>query len=105
MTRMLLVRVLCLAACVAFVSGGTTVGATPIRQLTQTSASNLPPVWSPDGHRIPFQTNRASPYYSYGMAADGGNARQRTRGDARERHPTSSPDGKRIADESGSDVN
>src|SRR5437879_3631347 len=104
MTRMLLVRVLCLAACVAFVSGGTTVGASPIRQLTQTSASNLRPVWSPDGKRIAFQTNRDGPYHIYVMDADGGNVRQLTSGDADDRHPTWSPDGKRIAVDSGSDI-
>ena len=104
MTRMLLVRVLCLAACVAFVSGGTTVGASPIRQLTQTSASNLRPVWSPDGKRIAFQTNRDGPYHIYVMDADGGNVRQLTSGDADDRHPTWSPDAKRIAVDSGSDV-
>ena len=104
MTRMLLVRVLCLAACVAFVSGGTTVGASPIRQLTQTSASNLRPVWSPDGKRVAFQTNRDGPYHIYVMDADGGNVRQLTSGDADDRHPTWSPDGKRIAVDSGSDI-
>src|SRR2546428_350717 len=100
----MLARVLCLAACVAFVSGGTTVGASPIRQLTQTSASNLRPAWSPDGKRIAFQTNRDGPYHIYVMDADGGNVRQLTSGDADDRHPTWSPDGKRIAVESGSDV-
>src|SRR5438128_6802042 len=105
MTRMLLVRVLCLAACVAFVSGGTTVGASPIRQLTQTSASNLRPVWSPDGKRIAFQTNRDGPYHIYVMDADGGNVRQLTSGDADDRHPTWSPDGKQLAIDSGDQTN
>src|SRR5207245_6606320 len=101
MTRMLLVRVLCLAACVAFVSGGTTVGASPIRQLTQTSASNLRPVWSPDGKRIAFQTNRDGPYHIYVMDADGGNVSQLTNRDSVDRDPPWRPDGKLLAVDSG----
>src|SRR5437773_11182579 len=104
MTRMLLVRVLCLAACVAFVSGGTTVGASPIRQLTQTSASNLRPVWSPDGRRIAFQSNRDGPYHIYVMDSDGGNVTQLTSGDSDDRHPAWSPDGKFLAVDSGDTV-
>src|SRR5438309_10881162 len=106
MTRNKLVvfRALYLAALLALVTAYVSEAASPIRQLTRTSASNLRPVWSPDGKRIAFQTNRDGPYHIYVMDADGGNVRQLTSGDADDRHPTWSPDGKRIAVDSGSDI-
>jgi len=105
MIRPALVRVLVLAASVALIGGSPSLGASPIRQLTQTNASNLRPVWSPDGKRIAFQSNRDGPYHIYVMDSDGGNVRQLTSGDADDRHPAWSPDGKRIAVDSGSNVN
>src|SRR5438445_82960 len=79
--------------------------ATPIRQLTNTQASNIRPAWSPDGKQIAFQTNRDGPYHIYVMSADGSNVRQLTSGDADDRHPAWSPDGKQLAIDSGDQTN
>src|SRR5438552_2287730 len=79
--------------------------ATPIRQLTNTQASNIRPAWSPDGKQIAFQTNRDGPYHIYVMSADGSNVRQLTSSDADDRHPAWSPDGKQLAIDSGDQTN
>src|SRR5438309_10311630 len=106
MTRNKLVvfRALYLAALLALVTAYVSEAASPIRQLTNTTASNIRPAWSPDGKRIAFQSNRDGPYHIYVMDADGSNGRQLTSGDADDRHPAWSPDGKLIAIDSGDQV-
>jgi Tol biopolymer transport system component len=104
MTRLALFRVLYLAALFALGTGVVAAAATPIRQLTNTDASNIRPAWSPDGRQIAFQTNRDGPYHIYLMNADGSNVSQLTSGDADDRHPSWSPDGKLLAIDSGDQV-
>ena len=104
MTALALFRVLYLAALMALGASVASAAATPIRQLTNTQASNIRPSWSPDGNQIAFQTNRDGPYHIYLMNADGSNVRQLTSGDADDRHPAWSPDGKQLAFDSGDQV-
>src|SRR5207302_7039204 len=103
MTRNKLVvfRALYLAALLALVTAYVSEATSPIRQLTNTTASNLRPSWSPDGKRIAFQSNREGPYHIYVMDSDGGNVSQLTNGDSDDRHPAWSPDGKYLAVDSG----
>ena len=97
-----LFRVLWLAAFVALLTTYATAAASPIRQLTNTSASNLRPAWSPDGKRIAFQSNRDGAYHIYAMDPDGANVKQMSSGENDDRHPAWSPDSKFIAVDSGS---
>jgi Tol biopolymer transport system component len=96
-----LLEALCLVAGLALVGSFVAGAASPIRQLTNTSAANLRPAWSPDGQRIAFQSNRDGPYHIYLMNADGSTAQQLSSGDRDDRHPAWSPDAKQIAVDSG----
>jgi Tol biopolymer transport system component len=80
------------------------IAASPIRQLTSSTATNVRPAWSPDGKSIAFQSNRDGPYHIYLMNSDGSNLRQLTNGDNDDRHPNWSPDGKTIAVDTGDQV-
>jgi Tol biopolymer transport system component len=80
------------------------IAASPIRQLTSSTATNVRPAWSPDGKSIAFQSNRDGPYHIYVMNTDGTNLRQLTNGDNDDRHPNWSPDGKVIAVDTGDQV-
>jgi hypothetical protein len=64
---------------------------------------NTQPIWSPDGRRLAFASNRDGAYQLYVVSAEGGAARQVTSG--REwRFPSSfSPDGRHVACNSNSD--
>ena len=80
------------------------IAASPIRQLTSSTATNVRPAWSPDGRSIAFQSNRDGPYHIYVMNSDGSNLRQLTSGDNDDRHPSWSPDGRTIAVDTGDQV-
>jgi eukaryotic-like serine/threonine-protein kinase len=64
---------------------------------------NTQPIWSPDGRRLAFASNRDGAYQLYVVSAEGGAARQVTSG--REwRFPSSfSPDGRHVACNQNSD--
>ena len=65
-----------------------------LRQLTNDGFKNRGPVWSPDGSRIAFFTNRAGDYDVWTIRADGSDAQRITTGHFRFAHWT--PDGKRL---------
>jgi len=105
MSRMYALRVLYLAFAVLLLTAhATAIAASPIRQLTSSTATNVRPAWSPDGKSIAFQSNRDGPYHIYVMNTDGSNLRQLTSGDNDDRHPSWSPDGKTIAVDTGSEI-
>ncbi len=64
-------------------------------QLTDNEFADWEPVWSPDGNRIAFRSNRDGPWYIYVMNADGSDVLRLTDYDAFQ--PSWSPDGSRIA--------
>jgi Tol biopolymer transport system component len=66
-------------------------------QLTHDAATDLDPVFSPDGKRIAFSANRSGSFDIWVMDADGTRRMQLTSMDSDERNPKWSPDGKRIA--------
>lgn len=105
MGRMYALRVLYLAVAVLLLTAhASAIAASPIRQLTSSTATNVRPAWSPDGKSIAFQSNIDGPYHIYVMNTDGSNLRQLTSGDNDDRHPSWSPDGKSIAVDSGDQV-
>ena len=68
-----------------------------VRRLTDHDGIDYWPVWSPDGKRIAFTSNRDGNYEIYVMDADGGNQRNLTRHPGQDNYATWSPDGKKIA--------
>lgn len=105
MGRMYALRVLYLALATLLITAhASAIAASPIRQLTSSTATNVRPAWSPDGNSIAFQSNRDGPYHIYVMNSDGSNLRQLTSGDNDDRHPSWSPDGKVIAVDTGDQV-
>jgi len=105
MGRVYAIRVLYFALAIMLLTAHVSaVAASPIRQLTSSTATNVRPAWSPDGKSIAFQSNRDGPYHIYVMSSDGTNLRQLTNGDNDDRHPTWSPDGKVIAVDTGDQV-
>ena len=85
---------------------GTTPPRTPaIQRLTDHNASDRFPLWSPDGQRIAFHSNRDGNWEVYVMDADGANPRQLTDNVASDAYPSWSPDGQRIAFHSNRDGN
>lgn len=101
MRRFALLGGLCLAAAVALITAYVGLAGSPIRQLTNSSATDLRPSWSPDGRRVAFQSNRDGPFHIFVMDADGSNVRALTTGDIDDRHPAWSRDGKYVAVDSG----
>ncbi|HEY3126676.1 MAG TPA: LpqB family beta-propeller domain-containing protein, partial [Candidatus Limnocylindria bacterium] len=105
MSRTYALRVLYFAVAMMLLTAHlSAIAASPIRQLTSSTATNVRPAWSPDGKSIAFQSNRDGPYHIYVMNSDGSNLRQLTNGDNDDRHPNWSPDGKLIAVDTGDQV-
>ena len=67
------------------------------RRLTSTPAVEANPVFSPDGTRIAFESDRDGNSEIYVMEADGGNVRRLTNDPASDAFPAWSPDGTRLA--------
>jgi len=65
--------------------------------LTRNLASDTDPVWSPDGSKIAFASNRDGNWEIYVMNADGSNQTRITNDPAIDNEPTWSPDSSRIA--------
>jgi Tol biopolymer transport system component len=71
---------------------------TGITRLTTDTSNNRFPVWSPDGSKIAFESDRTGLYQVWVMDADGTNPRQVTTDSATKGQlPDWSPDGSRIA--------
>mgnify|MGYP006257062527 FL=1 len=68
-----------------------------VEQLTASPGHDWGPVWSPDGRRIAFASNRSGNFDVYVMDADGGNVEQLTDDPAEDFEPVWSPDGKHLA--------
>ena len=78
------------------------------QRLTDNRNNEWAPVWSPDGKRIAFYSDRKGTFDNfdiYVMDADGGNQQNLTNNRAWNRHPSWSPNGERIAFSSNRDGN
>ncbi len=71
-------------------AGGTAV------QLTTQSAFDCAPVWSPDGSKIAFSSNRNGNFDVYVMSANGGSAKRLTTNSVSETPTAFTPDGKSV---------
>ena len=76
-----------------------------LARLTNNSASDRYPSWSPDGRRIAFYSRRDGNDEIYAMNADGSGLARLTNNSADDRYPSWSPDGRRIAFQSDRDGN
>jgi Tol biopolymer transport system component/DNA-binding winged helix-turn-helix (wHTH) protein len=74
-------------------------------RLTDNIAMDVRPVWSPDGRKIAFSSNREGKHKIYVMDADGSNVRRITDNLAEDVNPSWSPDGSRILFDSERDGN
>ncbi|UCE97775.1 MAG: PD40 domain-containing protein, partial [Dehalococcoidia bacterium] len=66
-------------------------------QLTDDSATDMAPDWSPDGKKIAFSSNRSGNFEIYTMNTDGSGVKQLTNDGIDKGAPAWSPDGKKIA--------
>lgn len=73
-----------------------TIGGVAITQLTSDPASDIQPVFSPDGQRVAFASNRSGSWDIWVVSVSGGPPAQVTRGMADEIHPSWSPDGSEV---------
>jgi Tol biopolymer transport system component/DNA-binding winged helix-turn-helix (wHTH) protein len=78
---------------------------TTLARLTNNNAMDCQPVWSPDGSRVVFWSNRDGGREIYVMDADGSNVRRLTHNLADDVNPGWSPDGRRILFDSDRDGN
>ena len=74
-------------------------------RLTNNTAMDCEPAWSPDGSKVAFWSNRDGGKEIYVMDADGSNVRRLTNNLADDVNPNWSPDGSRILFESERDGN
>jgi Tol biopolymer transport system component len=81
------------------------VDGTNQRRLTNHTALDEHPAWSPDGTKIAFTSKRDGNDEIYVMNADGTNQRRLTNHRGRDWYPAWSPDGRQIAFVSGRDGN
>ena len=70
---------------------------TGLEQLTENTALDFDPEWSPDGKRMAFQSDRTTFSDIFVMNADGSGQTNVTNDRAFDRSPTFSPDGRKIA--------
>jgi len=76
-----------------------------LKRLTNNSAADDGPVWSPDGKRIAFRSDRDGNLEIYAMHADGSGQTNLTHNPAADEQPAWSPDGTKIAFSSDRDGN
>jgi len=74
-------------------------------RLTNNNANDLLPIWSPDGSKIVFCSNRDGKNEIYVMDADGSNVKRLTNNLANDAIPRWSPDGNKIVFDSDRDGN
>lgn len=76
-----------------------------VTQLTDAAGESYHPVWSPDGTRIAFMSDRSGNWEIYVMNADGSQVEQLTQNLFSDRFPSWSPDGTKIIFHSDRDGN